>query len=310
MTLREQKKLYNRAAKAIAGYKQNPEIIDIEFGVKYTGGIATGELCIRFNMIKKKGLQFLKANQILPSEIDGFKTDVVEISNELQLGSYPPQTKIRPVIGGTQILSEVFQSDPYAFGTLGCIFTVNGTLVGITNYHVLFGSVPESVVRQYYANKARVFQNLFHPTSDNNVGVAAGAFDQNLDYALFAINVPADMTQSINGLSGIIQQILITEPIYGQTKVKKSGATTDVTYGIVSGRSLMNPSRLSIVPDPSHPTPGIPISDGGDSGSLWVLNDNTSPISIVGLHYQGNGSNSAGAISFDYIVASINKQTQ
>ncbi|MBD1426700.1 hypothetical protein [Sphingobacterium arenae] len=309
LTLRKQKQLYKKAAKAIKGYAYRPDITDIEFGVRLTDGIITDELCIRFNVKKKEPLEKLKSNLVLPKEIAGFKTDVVAVDNKLQGASWPPRTRIRPLIGGLQILSELFVSDPYAYGTLGAILTMDGSYVGITNYHVLFGSVPPEIVRQDYAGKYKVYQHLPNPSSDNSIGIASTIFDQALDYALFRIEAAVNQTQSLNGLPGIINQIVFVNPIYGQTKVKKTGTTTGLTYGTVIGQSLINPPRLSIMLDPEFQDKSRPISLDGDSGSLWIVNDNSSEIKIVGLHCQGDGANNAVAISFDYILNSVKKQT-
>lgn len=308
LTLREQDQLYKKAAKAIRGYAARPDITDIEFGVKLINGAVTDQLCIRFNVKMKESLEALKSNIILPKELDGFPVDVVDFNHTLQTSTLPPQSRIRPLMGGTQILSEVFVSDPYAYGTMGGILNIQGQNLAITNYHVLYGAVPPEVVKQYYAGKARVYQNLFSPSSDNTIGITNVIFDQALDFALFAIAEPANNTQSLNGINGIIDALSAVRPIYGQTRVKKTGAKTGVTFGLVTGQSLLNPARISIISDPASQPKEQPISDGGDSGSLWIVNDNSTAIKIVGLHCQGDGLQSAGAILFTPILNTIKKQ--
>ncbi|MFD2966292.1 hypothetical protein [Sphingobacterium bambusae] len=309
LTLRKQKQLYKRAAKAIEDYADRPDIVDIEFGLKLVDGLITDELCIRFNVRKKMSTKSLRSNLVLPNEIAGFKTDVVDFDNRLQILVLPPRTKIRPLIGGSQILSQIFLADPYAYGTLGAVMTLNGTYVGITNYHVLYGSIPAQMVQTDYAGKCRIFQHLHDTKSINSIGVASTVFDQALDFALIGIEEPVNLTQSLNGFPGVIKQIIPVDPIYGQTKVKKTGATSGITYGIVYGQSLRNPARFPIISDPNFQDKNLPLSLDGDSGSLWIVNDNDTNIKIVGLHCQGDGETNAVATSITSILNAVKKQT-
>lgn len=305
MTLREQQRLYRKASKAIREYQFHPEINDIEFGVKFINGKITDELCIRFNLYKKVHANYLSQQQIFPAEIAGFKTDIVDINTKPQVGWNEPQNKIRPIVGGIQILSEVFASDPYSVGTIGCGLNIQESIMGITNYHVLFGKIDSETAMKYYAGKSLIFQNTKDSFSDNCIGTASTIFDNTLDYALIHLTSKINKIQSFNGFVGHLDDLSVTKPIYGQTKVKKTGAKTGITYGIVTGRSLTNPAKISIVLDEELQGKDSSISLGGDSGSIWLVNDNSNKLKIVALHSEGDGEKNASAISFDYILSSI-----
>ncbi len=121
-----------------------PGVHAVGLGAKNTGGRRTREPAVVVFVSQKKPAATLLAHEIVPTEIDGVKTDVWE--------SPPPRllsdTKTyRPLVGGCQI--EGGGSLP-AGGTLGCIARIDGpvpTIVGITNQHVV-GNPPAIAATQ------------------------------------------------------------------------------------------------------------------------------------------------------------------
>ncbi|MBC7776809.1 MAG: DNA/RNA non-specific endonuclease, partial [Phycisphaerae bacterium] len=87
-------------------------------------------------------------------------------------------------------------------------------------------------------------------------------------------------------------------------KVTKSGRTTSVTHGIVSrihilveldyegSTGVMQIGCFEITPDPKQLPGNGEISDGGDSGSIWLFksNNNKATSVMAGLHFAGESS--------------------
>jgi hypothetical protein len=156
-------------------FDTTPDSINsVSYGRKYKSGLETNDLCIVFGVDKKKRIEDLSQEEILPSEIiiDGKKylTDVVEkiMPTLLTCNSYSPGTesnsniqKLRgnptlliPLKGGQEIIkfptnwvSAGGGSYNISVGTLGFFAVDNNDnkLVGVTNTHV-------AVSRQLYCN--------------------------------------------------------------------------------------------------------------------------------------------------------------
>ncbi|HEV7509950.1 MAG TPA: hypothetical protein VGS07_34075 [Thermoanaerobaculia bacterium] len=111
-----------------------PGVHAVGLGAKYAGGQRTREPAIMVFVEKKKPAGDLLPHEVIPSEIDGVKTDVME--------SAPPRLhsddkKYRPLVGGVQIWGG---GTVGGGGTLGCIARIEGPIpriVGITNRHVV-----------------------------------------------------------------------------------------------------------------------------------------------------------------------------
>jgi len=99
------------------------------------GGQPTNEIAIVVLVVKKKSPAELAPGEMIPAEVNGVKTDVVEvpIPSAHQTTPNPDTDKIRPLVGGIQI------SGPSGSGTLGCLCTIASQpnkVFALTNYHV------------------------------------------------------------------------------------------------------------------------------------------------------------------------------
>jgi len=160
-------------------FTSTPSDVSVGYGKKITNGEFTGEIGIIFNVEKKKPLNEISENEILPTsvEIDGvtYITDVFERGKLLALscnqevldGCYGwqtttpiNQTHIRPLKGGTQI-----SSDTAATGTLGFIAVDNLTnaLVAITNNHVSIVNGFYSTERDVYNEQNEINNPIYQP---------------------------------------------------------------------------------------------------------------------------------------------------
>jgi len=119
----------------------------VMYGYKIVNGLITNELCIQYNVLKKKELSELSANQVIPKhiEIEGviYKTDVIEVDLPIPVCSIsgdPTENQIfrRPVLGGCQLAA------CGGYGTMGFVALDNydNSLVGVTNLHVIGCAAP------------------------------------------------------------------------------------------------------------------------------------------------------------------------
>lgn len=296
MTLREEQKLYKEARKLARQFIGQAGVTDIEFGLKHKNGELTDQISLRFKVTEKKKEKKLKKSDVLPKKVGNFTTDVLlnQITNQ-QTRNENPRSIVQPVIGGIQIQSSLYGNSSNYWGTMGCIYHIQNYLLGFTNYHVLYGKTPPSIVLNDYVGRLQISQNLNE--TNNRIGIAFNLFNPNLDYATFVLQVPHDQSQSVNMIPGLLESYVYPRI---HMSVFKSGAKTGMTYGIIDGRSCIDCSELSI----HNPTSAI--SDGGDSGSVWIFNDNTNIQKPVALHYGSGETNQwAKAKSFASIFASI-----
>lgn len=158
-------------------YESTPDYVGVGFGFKSTNKEYTDEHAVIFTVEKKRPIEEIPEDELLPKEIeiDGvtYKTDVVEIgkveilscdnttlttcynwSTPFNYGgtiygnNVPPGNRgfIRPLKGGISITS---QNQLGKVGTLGFIAVDNAknALVGVTNNHVVVGNAFYTALR-------------------------------------------------------------------------------------------------------------------------------------------------------------------
>lgn len=151
-------------------YESTPDYVGVGFGFKSINKERTEEHVIVFSVEKKRPIEEIPEDELLPKEIeiDGviYKTDVVEVgkielmacstttlntcynwsipfsyNNVIYGNNVPPGNRgfIRPLKGG---ISTTSQNQPGSIGTLGFIAVDNekNALVGVTNNHVVVGN--------------------------------------------------------------------------------------------------------------------------------------------------------------------------
>lgn len=129
-----------------------PGVHGIAVGYKYRNGQRTDELAILVSLFKKRPLQDLPENEIIPAEIEGVKTDV----REAELPEYcDDSNRYRPLRGGSRLRhtrTTVEHPAPGTTtthhqnydGTLGFMARSRrtGKFVVVTNAHVVAGCEP------------------------------------------------------------------------------------------------------------------------------------------------------------------------
>src|ERR1035438_4719461 len=101
-----------------------PGVTAVGLGSKETGGRPTGELALKVFVTIKRPADQLTADELIPAEVDGLRTDVIQ-SGQRHLVADPPgavitddgeDTRSRPLTGGRRIRRE----DSNYAGTVGC----------------------------------------------------------------------------------------------------------------------------------------------------------------------------------------------
>src|SRR6187402_2272061 len=268
-----------------------PGVTAVDVGYKYVDGKKTDELAIRIH-VKKKTSEVPLA-EMIPAQIEDFRTDVLEGDYELQVlkqsasmltadtGNY------NPLVGGISIgPCRVVGGFIYA-GTLGVPVTdrTTGKPMLLSNFHVMCvdtGWHPgDSICQPSLIDTGKC-------PSDTMSGIARAALGGSIDGAV------AQQTQRSSVRSIVdVGQIDGVSPAYPGHPVRKRGRTTGLTFGAVDGvggsvtvdygnaigRVTLN-NQISIAPDTSR-NPSF--SDHGDSGSVVVNVSNQ----VIGLLFAG-----------------------
>jgi len=176
-------------------YESTPDYVGVGFGIKSINKERTGEHAIVFTVEKKRPIEEIPEDELLPKEIeiDGvtYKTDVVEIGKvelmscssttlntcynwstpfdyegNIYGGNTPPGNRgyIRPLKGGISITS---QNQLGKVGTLGFIAVDNAkdALVGVTNNHVVIGNAFYTALRN--VSPVNEYQDVYYQPGES-----------------------------------------------------------------------------------------------------------------------------------------------
>lgn len=288
----------------------------VDFGLPEHGGeIAEDERAIRVHVQRKKPLQVLEAAGItpVPTSMGEFRTDVLE-------GTYRPQLwwttagvrvapdprlgRTDPLRGGISISDERH----YSAGTLGAkvIDRATGAEMILSNWHVLVADWT-----------GRVGQRIYQPgrldggTVANTVArLSRDAMSSNLDAAVAALTGSRRLVNDqvgIGPITGVENATLGLE-------VVKSGRTTGVTYGRVTGlegisqityAGVRRLIRKVVTIDPLW---GAEVSRPGDSGSAWLSRAGKR---AIGLHFAGSDlPERALALDLQSVLTALNVELE
>lgn len=293
-----------------------PGVTAVDVGYKYVNGQRTNEIAIRVHVAKKK--KAVDKKDMIPAEINGIKTDVIE-------GTYDPQivsekknltfdaqadtTNYRPLQGGISIGPDRSVGGLVFAGTLGCMVTdnTNGRVMMLSNFHVM--CIDNSWHPGDQMNQPSLIDTGTHASG---VGTLLRAvLSSHVDGAVANIN-PAIGKQasvvSIGNVAGTASAVL-------GAAVRKRGRTTLLTFGFIDGlnasvnvnyggaigtRTLTN--QITIATDTAH---NPMFSDHGDSGSVIMDSSNN----VVGLLFAGSGPRTiANPIAF--VESELNVRVQ
>lgn len=182
--------------------------------------------------------------------------------------------KFDVLIGGITIQS---REKKKGIGTLACVvFDVDtGKPLGLSNNHILKFNGGDVYQPRNKNNQESYFVGKIYKKSRIN------------DCAVFEIDINKRDYNRENSIYGLKGKIVETIEPYEGLRVQKIGQYTGHTYGIVSKE--IGEKNFKILPNPDKPCKEI--SMGGDSGALWVTDEND--FKAVGLH-KGGESNKRG----------------
>jgi len=279
------------------------------------GKVIEGEQCFRVYVSRKLPISMLRAEDVIPREVDGVPVDVVEIGvisapprGEMKPASLPPKiTKQRPLVAGVSIGHYKITA-----GTLGWYVESNGNIYMLSNNHVFAdenkAKIGDPIVQQGMYdiyNKEDWEQYIcgklykFIPISFNEYAcpyrrtvvnilrrlkLIKRAEPNKVDCAIAEILVPYEL-----------KFIDIDTPVQGvnydlklNDKVQKTGRTTCWTRdGVVvdlDWRGYVQYSRGYAWFEDQILIHKEGFSDGGDSGSL-IMDEN---FNAVGLLFAGS----------------------
>src|SRR3954469_20342711 len=123
-----------------------PGVTAVGVGGRERAGQPTGELVIKVFVTGKRPAGEVPADQLIPAEIEGVPTDVVEMG-PLQITAAPTGQptagateydlqRRRPLVGGSAVVNEFNDS---LTGTLGCFLTHDSDpakVYALTNFHI------------------------------------------------------------------------------------------------------------------------------------------------------------------------------
>lgn len=287
-----------------ADYLTDKNISSVGIGYKMKDGKPTKEIAIQFTVNKKAAPEVLESigTTAIPETImvDGLvvPTDVIQrtfsasfkIVTESDGGLR--KTRINPILPGVSVANKKETA-----GTIGCIVfdKINGTPYILSNWHVLqgpSGNIGDEIVQPGPHDDNRVHLNSLGKLVRSHLGPAG-------DCAVATIETRS-FKQEVFELGTKVEKI--GEPELGD-KVIKSGRTTAVTHGIITRVHTMvkidygspvgeqSIGGFEIGPDDNNLPSNGEISQGGDSGSVWLFKtSNGKPAKIMaGLHFAGEG---------------------
>jgi hypothetical protein len=294
-----------------------PNVVGVGTGYKKTAGRDTVELCVIALVSRKKPLAALSTDALVPRELDGVVTDVVEIGFPHAL--LARTDKWRPAPGGVSIGHYQITA-----GTLGCIVRdqTSGVRLILSNNHVLANvnnaQLGDAILQQgpidggdpstcTIAHLER-YAPINFGTQPANCNIAKGVAGilnslaglMGSSHRLEPMKQDAQASNWVDAAAAkplddslVLDEILevgvvsgVQAVAFGMT-VRKSGRTTGLTTGTIS---VLNATvsvdyydgRTARFEDQIIATP---MSQGGDSGSLVVAGDS---LRAVGLLFAGS----------------------
>lgn len=282
-------------------------VIGFGEGYKIIGGTPTKRKCLQVYVTKKCLEKKLKKDDIIPKEINGIITDVIELG-EVKAQILDHKNRKRPVVPG--ISGAHIQ---ITAGTVGPVVYKEGIFIGDTeisffgrNIEWLKANVPHIISKKYFWLTNAHVGALEGLGKYGDVFVQPGPYDGGLEAVgtLYSFATLKDFASIDACLIKPISNTLINNEILGIGKpsgaaspavgmdVRKSGRTTGVTKGKITATGvtiLVSFERLGniYIKDCIIMSP---MSKGGDSGSPIVDKDNN----VVGLIFAGTASVSIG----------------
>jgi hypothetical protein len=256
-----------------------PGVHMVGFGPKTAAGAPTNEFAILVYLLKKKPRESLSSEELIPDEIDGVKTDVIE-------SSVPTFESLE---GGIAIDShqELVGEDVTVPGTLGCfalrLDTNPPKPVLLSNDHVLFGETvrgkPGDLVTVSSCSGCcnKIIAKITRTSGPNDplIDAAIADLEPGVDWSARINKIPVVGTldvspAAVSSLPAVVQQsVTVSRTLI----VKKLGRTTGYRLGVlanIAGTTVTRRDQISVAPVRSDA-----FSAKGDSGSAIYVDNST-----------------------------------
>lgn len=259
-----------------------PNVVGVGVGRKLVRGKETEELSIAVSVIKKLPAMSLRKEEIIPREIEGIKTDVIETGViRAPLTPVGMGRRIRPAKGGCSIGHYNISA-----GTFGCLVWKGNEEFILSNNHVLANEnkgVTGDAILQPGSYDGGTFGDKIAELS-TFVVISFDYGTNKVDAALARPVERRDVSSEITGIGSPRDTVKATLDI----PVIKSGRTTGVTRERIrrtdytvrveysGGRTALFENQLAT----------WRMSEGGDSGSVVLVDDGT--CRICGLLFAGS----------------------
>lgn len=291
---------------AIARYAHRPEVTGIDLGFKLRGGVREEErICLRIHLRDKR--PDVPASERIPAEIEGVPTDVIQGV----YGDEAPAPARRPGGGrkrrrargtGTGAAAPGGAPPPAAPAPSAPLPTPAAVLrPGLDLSHAggpsgTLGMIARDAAgRRFLLSAAHVLapgtaarpgDPVVQPSRDRGGTVAVAGLNRvsrDVDAACAHLLDPSAATS--NAPVGLAQELSGSAfPRLG-ARLRKVGATTGLTEGIVDGLGVFEGLRFALRIVPVQSTgPQRAISRPGDSGAIWF---DPASGAAVGLHCRG-----------------------
>ena len=272
----------------------------------------TKELCIQFTVAEKLSPEALNAKNIplLPVSFDFddgdvAKVDVVERTFQVnyEIVSDPEgdararelspwkqrRSRLDPVVPGISVSHRRGTA-----GTIGAIVYDNraGIPLLLSNWHVLHSTddpTDTNILQPGPSDSSDLDANRIGRLLRSHLGLAgdcavATIEDRRFAEEIFELNVVPKRAAKVSLGDTVVKSGRTTGVTFGI--VTRVGVTANIHYGGVVGAA--NIGCFEIRPNPKKPPKNGEISQGGDSGSIWLIDgdDNDKDVA-VGLHFAG-----------------------
>jgi hypothetical protein len=156
-----------------------PGVHAVGLGPKQVGGQTTAQPAIIVYVLEKKPPSNVPDEQLIPAEIDGYATDVIQSGMPSLAAAKADDvdevndntSRPRPLMGGVQMVVALSESS----GTLGFLGTLaNGDVVAVTNWHVVAaGNGTKTNLKSDMTIAGRKFTVTFSKTDTNPIPVGS-----------------------------------------------------------------------------------------------------------------------------------------
>jgi len=289
---------------------QKKGVTGVDIGYKYVDGKKTDELVIRVYVETKKDVS---KKEMIPKEIDGVKTDVIERTFVLhplsisidELETHEDATKYSSLKGGMSI-GPCRSVGGYVFvGTLGCMVRdrVTNKPMLLSNYHVMCidngWNIGDKIAQPGLVDTGSCPADVVGELQRASVGgevdcAVASHTDRGFSCSILDIGDVKGKAVATNGMA-----------------LRKRGRTTSLSYGTVDtvdlsvsvayegiGNVILT-NQIGISPDTSR---NEMFGDHGDSGSVVLDNNNN----VVGLYFAGSEDGYGVANPIDTVLDTMN----